>query len=230
MSDITSPCVKCGQPVPATSRNCGACGVDQLAAEMAGAREAKRKRTREAVVLLALGLPIIGYKLYSRGFISPAFFSQSRVTPDDEPLGEGIAFALRSRSTESAFPLPIAPEKVGTYSMFAKAGAGYFFDDVLEYRVWGGDEGRVVAFGKAEDAYEYARRHPTAEAPLALVVQREWIDEPEEGTLVPKRGHRVAEWQIEWLPTKHREPGSIEAFMAAHGHPGPVTFKPSFDE
>jgi len=28
------------------------------------------------------------------------------------------------------------PNKVGTYPALAKSGAGYFYDEILEYRVW----------------------------------------------------------------------------------------------
>jgi hypothetical protein len=32
--------------------------------------------------------------------------------------------------------LAIDPNRVGTYSADTKSGGGYFYDDVLEYRVW----------------------------------------------------------------------------------------------
>jgi hypothetical protein len=34
------------------------------------------------------------------------------------------------------YPDAIDPSRVGTYSALAKAGGGYVWDDVLEYRVW----------------------------------------------------------------------------------------------
>jgi hypothetical protein len=36
----------------------------------------------------------------------------------------------------SRYPPAIDPALVGTYAGVAKSGAGYFYDDVLEYRVW----------------------------------------------------------------------------------------------
>ena len=36
----------------------------------------------------------------------------------------------------SQYPAAVDPIRVGTYSAETKSGAGYFYDDVLEYRVW----------------------------------------------------------------------------------------------
>ena len=35
----------------------------------------------------------------------------------------------------SDFPIAIDPNQVGKYPAYTKSGAGYFYDDVLEYRV-----------------------------------------------------------------------------------------------
>ena len=44
--------------------------------------------------------------------------------------------ADRAVAEPSAFPVAIDPARVGTYPADTKSGAGYFYDDVLEYRVW----------------------------------------------------------------------------------------------
>lgn len=36
----------------------------------------------------------------------------------------------------SAYPFAVDVKKVGSYPALTKSGAGYFYDDVLEYRVW----------------------------------------------------------------------------------------------
>ena len=36
----------------------------------------------------------------------------------------------------SAYPTAVDPARVGTYDPLSSSGAGYFYDDVLEYRVW----------------------------------------------------------------------------------------------
>ena len=44
--------------------------------------------------------------------------------------------ADRTVSPTSAYPVAVDPSKVGTYPPDTKSGAGYFYDNVLEYRVW----------------------------------------------------------------------------------------------
>lgn len=56
-------------------------------------------------------------------------------------------------------PVAIDKTKVGSYPARAFAGGGYFFDDVLEYRVWvcppeGGDD-YYQAFATYEEALAY---------------------------------------------------------------------------
>ncbi len=92
---------------------------------------------------------------------------------------------------------------VGTYPGFAKAGGGYVWDDVLEYRVWchpergaqDPDDGSdyYYAFESYEEALAYSEDTPGAETPLALVLQEEYINEPEPGKYVHVKEQRVAE-------------------------------------
>jgi hypothetical protein len=46
------------------------------------------------------------------------------------------ARADNSASSPSAYPLAVEFNRVGKYPSETKSGAGYFYDDVLEYRVW----------------------------------------------------------------------------------------------
>jgi putative acetyltransferase len=110
------------------------------------------------------------------------------------------------------YPTAIDPKKVGKYPGFAKSGGGYFYDEVLEYRVWRSCKFR--AFATYEEALNYSRSGIGAEPPLVLVRQIEWIDEPEEGVFFHKKGNRITEWQCEWLLTNKRESDSIEKFLA----------------
>lgn len=123
----------------------------------------------------------------------------------------------------SAYPLAVNTKKVGSYPAMTKSGAGYFYDDVLEYRVWinpleGGDD-YYKAFSRYEDAEAYSKRTEGAEVPLVLVLQKEWIDEPEEGVFVPQKQDRITEWQVEWLADSKRTPDSIERFLKEHENP-----------
>jgi len=74
------------------------------------------------------------------------------------------------------YPTAIDPKLVGAYPARTKSGAGYFYDDVLEYRVWihpkGGGDDYYRAFASYERALDFSRRTSGAEEPLALVRQR----------------------------------------------------------
>ena len=98
-----------------------------------------------------------------------------------------------------------------------KSGGGYVWDRVLEYRVWchpehgapdeadGGDY--YYVFATYEEALATSQRIEGAEKPLALVVQEEYIDEPEPGHYVHVKERRVTEWPVEFLarPKTHGE-------------------------
>jgi hypothetical protein len=98
---------------------------------------------------------------------------------------------------ERHFPRAVSPEKVGTYPASAKAGGGYVWDEVLEYRVWcsprlgandleGGSD-YYYSFENYEEALEYSRNLKGAKAPLALILQREYLDESSPGEYIHVR-------------------------------------------
>ncbi len=124
----------------------------------------------------------------------------------------------------SRYPIAMNPELVGEYPAMVKSGGGYFFDDVLEYRVWchpergapdedGGDD-YYYAFETYEEALAFSKETPGAEEPLVLILQREWINEPSQGQFIPMKGERLTEWRVAWLEDGARKPGDIEAFIA----------------
>ncbi|WP_265595955.1 GCN5 family acetyltransferase [Verrucomicrobium sp. BvORR106] len=134
----------------------------------------------------------------------------------------------QSVSGISEHPLAVVAAKVGTYPALVKSGAGYFYDDVLEYRVWmhpergapsldeeGGDY--FVAFAQYEKALAFSKASPGAEEPLVLVRQMEYINEPEEGVYEAAKDERLTEWRVEWLEGSKRQPDSIEKFLREHG-------------
>jgi putative acetyltransferase len=104
--------------------------------------------------------------------------------------------------------------------VLAKSGAGYFYDDVLEYRVWihpkaGGDD-YYRAFASYEPALEFSKTAVGAEEPLVLVRQRKWVNEPEPGKFEPRSDERITEWQTVWLSQNtKRTADSIERFLKA---------------
>ena len=135
--------------------------------------------------------------------------------------------ADRTISGSSAYPTAIHPAQVASYPGSVKSGAGYFYDDVLEYRVWlhpergaaskgsGGDY--FMAFAQYERALAYSRQSEGAEGPLVLVRQLKHVNEPQPGVFEVIAGERLTEWQVPWLAGSKRTPGAIETFMREHG-------------
>ncbi len=123
----------------------------------------------------------------------------------------------------STFPTAIDPEKVGEYPAATKSGGGFFYDEVLEYRVWcrpwlgAPDEfdGEIYyyAFSTFEEATEFSKATKGSEEPLVLVRQFEWINEPEKGQYIHNKGERITEWLVEWLEGSKRELSSIPEFI-----------------
>ena len=124
----------------------------------------------------------------------------------------------------SIFPKVKDPELVGTYPALAKAGGGYVWDDVLEYRVWchphdgapdieNGNDYYYV-FETYEEALEYSNNAPGAEVPLALIIQEEYIDETEPGKYIQVKEQRLTEWPIEFLKRPRRTAETIPNFLS----------------
>lgn len=116
------------------------------------------------------------------------------------------------------------PAKVGRYPARAGAGGGYVWDAVLEYRVWchphdgapdledGSDY--FYAFATFEEALAFSEREPGTEAPLALILQEEHINEPEPGRFEHVTKPRIAEWPVDFLRRSRRTPDTLRAFFA----------------
>lgn len=122
------------------------------------------------------------------------------------------------------YPKVLDETKVGEYSPIASAGGGYVWDEVLEYRVWchpelgaedkeHGDDYYYV-FTTCEEALEFSENNIGTEEPLALILQREYIDEPETGEYVHVKEERLAEWHIEYLCRPKRSEKTIRDFLS----------------
>lgn len=128
------------------------------------------------------------------------------------------------------------PAKVGCYPALAGAGGGFVWDEVLEYRVWlspsddaddgadgdaddadGGDY--FCAFATFDEARAAAQRLRGADEPLALVLQREYIEENEPGVYAHVRRERVTEWPVEFLSRPRRDERTIPDFLAPDAPP-----------
>lgn len=127
--------------------------------------------------------------------------------------------------TEPArYPAAADPSKVGTYTAGVGAGGGYVWDDVLEYRAWCHPEGGAedlyegddyfCSFATYEEALAFSEGTPGAEQPLALVLQREYIDEPSDGHYVHVKTERITEWVVEHLRRPRRTARTIPELLA----------------
>jgi len=126
----------------------------------------------------------------------------------------------------SAVNLPAASDldMIGKYPAEAHAGGGYVWDEVLEYRVWchldrgaedlADGEDYFYAFGTWEEAHAATAEVRGADGPLALVRQREYIDEAEPGEYVHVRQERFTEWPVEFLSRPRRDERTIPDFLA----------------
>lgn len=122
------------------------------------------------------------------------------------------------------YPPVLDPASVGTYPAAAKAGGGYVWDAVLEYRVWcypgngandlceGSDY--YYAFDTYEEAADFAIDTKGAQEPLALVLQEEYISELQDGEFVHVKERRVAEWPVQFLSRPRRTADTIPSFLA----------------
>ena len=115
-------------------------------------------------------------------------------------------------------------DKIGAYPGAVKAGGGYVWDEVLEDRVWchpsqGAEDlenGDVYfyVFESYEDALEFSVGTNGSEPPLALVLQKEYIDEPEPEVYKHIKNERLTEWPVELLSRPRRTDKTIPGFLA----------------
>ena len=127
------------------------------------------------------------------------------------------------------YPAVLDESLVGTYPALAKAGGGYVWDEVLEYRVWchpdrgapdeedGSDYYRP--FSTYEEALAFSRQTEGTEEPLALVLQREYISEEEPEQYVHVKEERVTEWSVKFLNRPRRTQNTIPDFLSLNAPP-----------
>ena len=123
------------------------------------------------------------------------------------------------------YPHVLDAGRVGTYAASAKAGGGFVWDEVLEYRVWchpergapdeedGGDY--FYAFATYAEALACFQQTKGAEEPLALILQREYIAEEEPEQYVHVKEERITEWPATFLSRPRRTPRTIPDFLAS---------------
>lgn len=122
------------------------------------------------------------------------------------------------------YPRAIDPARVGKYPAYCFAGGGFVWDAVLEYRVWCHPERGApdtedgsdyyVAFASYPEALRFSKKTPGAEEPLALVLQKEHINEPASGQYVHVKQQRITEWPVEFLTRPRRTRKTIPDFLS----------------
>lgn len=122
------------------------------------------------------------------------------------------------------YPDVLDPDLVGSYPALAKAGGGYVWDAVLEYRVWCHPERGApdledgsdyfYAFSTYAEALDFSEQTVGAEEPLALVLQKEHINEPTDGEYIHVKEERVTEWPVQFLRRPKRTPRTIPDFLS----------------
>ncbi len=127
------------------------------------------------------------------------------------------------------YPKAKNPYQVGTYPAIVKSGGGYVWDDILEYRVWchpyngapdllNGDD-YYYAFVTYKEAFDYYRSHLGCEEPLALILQKEFIEEPEPGIYLHRKEERLTEWPVQFLYRPRRTENMIRDFLSPDASP-----------
>ena len=122
------------------------------------------------------------------------------------------------------YPDVLDASLVGTYPASAKAGGGYVWDEVLEYRVWCHPERGApdeadgsdyfYAFATYAEALACSKQTKGAEEPLALILQREYISEEEPEQYVHVKEEHITEWPVAFLSRPRRTPRTIPDFLA----------------
>jgi putative acetyltransferase len=122
------------------------------------------------------------------------------------------------------YPDAVDPCLVGTYPTAAHAGGGYVWDTVLEYRIWCHPERGAPDLAEGNDYYfpfatyqealDFSNSNEGADELLALILQEEFIDEPESGRYIHVKKRRVTEWPVEFLARPKRTARTISDFFA----------------
>jgi hypothetical protein len=130
---------------------------------------------------------------------------------------------INELNIESKYPVSKYLSKIGNWPSLVKSGGGYFYDEVLEYRVWSHPEKGAIDIDNGDDYYHafpsyelalsFSNKTKGAEEPLVLVRQWEHVNEPAPGVFEHIKGERITEWQVCWLEGANRKNGDIERFI-----------------
>lgn len=118
---------------------------------------------------------------------------------------------------------------VGEYPATVGTGSGYVWDEVLEYRVWCHPENGAEDIEEGNDYYyvftdyiealEFSESNKGTEKPLALVLQKEYIEELEPEKYTHIKEERLTEWPVEFLTRPERTENKIPDFLSLNAPP-----------
>ena len=122
------------------------------------------------------------------------------------------------------YPKVLDERMVGEYPGFVKSVGGFVWDEVLEYRVWCHPVNRVknleeegdyyYAFASYYDALEFSKNKVGSEEPIALILQKEFIDESDPEKYIHVKQERLTEWPVEFLDRPKRNDNTIPYFLS----------------
>lgn len=120
------------------------------------------------------------------------------------------------------YPKAVNEEMVGKYPALVNAGGGLVWDEVL--RVWCHPEDGApdlengndyyYAFSSFEEALAFSKQNTGANEPIALILQKEYIDELESGKYIHIKKERLTEWPVEFLKRPKRNEHTIPDFLS----------------
>lgn len=124
------------------------------------------------------------------------------------------------------YPTAVDAEMVGSYPALTFSGGGYFWDEVLEYRVWAHprDGAEDLAdgdlyfhsFATHEEAVQHYENHVGSHQPIVLVLQKEWAEQTAEGVYEHRKESRMTEWAVSFWEGYKRLEHTIPDFLAAN--------------
>ena len=113
---------------------------------------------------------------------------------------------------------------IGQYPALVNSGGGLVWDEVLEYRVWCHPHNGAIdlencddyyyVFATYEEAADFSKATKGTEEPVALILQKECIDETAPNNYIHVPHERMTEWRVDFLHRPQRTVDTIPDFLS----------------